>query len=260
MIYLTGDTHGRFGRFQPGLYGQPALKAGDTVIICGDFGGLWKGDEHEERQLDRLAALPCTILFADGNHENYDLLDAYPVTEWQGGRVQALRPDLLHLLRGQIYEIEGRSFFVMGGAESHDIRNGILDMDAPDFERRYARMRNAGKFFRVKGLSWWERELPSEEELQEGLRNLRKHGNRVDYIISHCAPSGLQEALMRLLNNYSYPDNALTQYLQTLSETVDFTAWFCGHYHRQLSAGKYHVLSETIIPLPQENESGGRFP
>lgn len=36
----------------------------------------------------KLEKLPYTIAFLDGRHENFTLLDQYPVTEWNGGRVQ----------------------------------------------------------------------------------------------------------------------------------------------------------------------------
>lgn len=251
MIYVTGDTHGRFSRLLPGLYGYPELKAGDYLIICGDFGGIWSNDERENYQLDALSELPCTILFADGNHENYDLLDAYPVSEWQGGRVQFIRPNLIHLMRGQIYEIEGKSFFVMGGAACHDIWNGVLDMDEPDFERRYNRMRSAGMFFRIKGLSWWERELPTDAEIEEARKNLAAHGDKVDYVITHCAPESVQTAVMLITGNYSYESNRLTEFLEELRDSIDYKAWYCGHFHREMDTGRIHVLYESIVPLEE---------
>lgn len=251
MIYVTGDTHGRFGRLQPGLYGQPQLTAEDTLIICGDFGGIWMGDEAEEEKLNALTKLPYTILFADGNHENYDLLDAYPVSEWHGGKVQIIRPNLIHLMRGQIYDIEGKSFFVMGGAACHDVFNGILDPEEPDFPQKYRRLRAAGRFFRVKGASWWERELPSEEELAEGLENLRKREMQVDYVITHCAPDTVQTAFSVVFGRNDYPQNRLTAYLGELYDTVTYKGWFCGHYHVRAELGKVTILYENTVPIPE---------
>ena len=49
------------------------------------------------------------------NHENFDLLAQYPITEWHGGHVQFIRPHVLHLMRGQIFDINGFTFFCMGG-------------------------------------------------------------------------------------------------------------------------------------------------
>lgn len=42
--------------------------------------------------------------------------------------------------------------------------------------------------FRIKGLSWWERELPTEDEMSFGKETLKTNNNEVDFIISHCCP------------------------------------------------------------------------
>jgi hypothetical protein len=60
-------------------------------------------------------------------------LAKFPVDEWHGGKVQYITPSILHLMRGQVFEIGGHSFFTMGGASCHDVSDGILDPDAPDF-------------------------------------------------------------------------------------------------------------------------------
>ena len=52
-----------------------------------------------------------------------------------GGQVNYVRPYVLHLMRGQVFEIDGTSFFTMGGAASRDIQDGILDPASPDFEQ-----------------------------------------------------------------------------------------------------------------------------
>ena len=120
-IFITGDTHADFERFKKDVfYEQAELSKNDYVIICGDFGGVWDGSPRERYWLDWLEAKLFTTLFVSGNHENYDLLSEFPVQKWHGGRVQFIRPSIVHLMRGQIYEIEGKRFFTMGGASSHD--------------------------------------------------------------------------------------------------------------------------------------------
>ena len=47
--------------------------------------------------------------------------------------------------------------------------------------------------YRIKGLTWWPEELPSEEEMQNGIKNLEKHNWKVDYVITHCASNRIQE-------------------------------------------------------------------
>ena len=123
MIYLTGDTHGSFGRFSKKCFDA---ESGDFLIICGDFGGIWDGSKNDRYWINWLSEKKYTVLFIDGNHENFDLLNSYPVSEWNGGSVHKITDKLIHLMRGQVYTIEGHRFFTMGGASSHDIKDGIL--------------------------------------------------------------------------------------------------------------------------------------
>ena len=56
MIYITGDTHGDFSRFSKEAFPeQTELTRDDYMIICGDFGGVWCGDERDDKSLDMLA-------------------------------------------------------------------------------------------------------------------------------------------------------------------------------------------------------------
>ena len=126
---------------------------------------------RDDEALDWLEYLPFTLAFVDGNHENYDAIAAYPVEEWHGGKIHRIRPHVLHLMRGQIFELEGYRFFTMGGAMSHDIEDGILELDDPDFERKLLMLRrNPRARFRINHISWWEQELPSDVEYAEARR------------------------------------------------------------------------------------------
>ena len=105
-IFITGDTHGDFSRLLPAAFHeQRDLTKEDYLIICGDFGGVWDGGDAEQQWLDWLETRSFTTLFVSGNHENYDLLRNYPISQWHGGLVQAIRPSVLHLMRGQLYNI-----------------------------------------------------------------------------------------------------------------------------------------------------------
>lgn len=105
-IFITGDTHGDFTRFKKEIfYEQAELTKDDCVMIAGDFGGIWDGSAEERFWLDWLEAKPFTTLFLSGNHENFDMLAEFPIEDWHGGRVQHIRPSVIHLLRGQIYDI-----------------------------------------------------------------------------------------------------------------------------------------------------------
>ena len=186
MIYATGDTHGGFQRFELEAFPeQSQMTRDDFVLICGDFGGVWDGGKKDKRSLDTLEQKPFTTLFVSGNHENFDRLAEYPIEEWHGGKIQRIRPHVLHLLRGQIFEIDEYTFFTMGGGRSHDIEDGILDPDAPDFEEQYWTLRRMNAMFRVNHHSWWKQELPPGKEYAQARKNLNRVGWKVDYIITH---------------------------------------------------------------------------
>ena len=76
-----------------------------------------------------------------------------------------IRANILHLMRGQVFELQEYTFFTMGGAKSHDVEDGILDPMEPDFETRRMMLQIMERCrYRVLGQSWWPEELPSKDE------------------------------------------------------------------------------------------------
>lgn len=222
MIYVTGDCHGNFRRFQSECFPEQAnMTKDDTVVITGEFGGVWFGDSRDDETLDWLERLPFTLVFVCGNHENYDALERYPVAKWHSGKVHRVRPHVLHLMRGQIFELVGCRFFTMGGAKSHDTDH------------------------RINHLSWWQQELPSDEEYCEALQNLDRCGWQVDYIINHCAPT----SIAHMESRHNEVDR-LTDFLQDVQERTDFRYWLFGHYHDNRMIDTKHILLwEQIVQI-----------
>ncbi len=260
MIYITGDCHGEFQRFHKSkLACQPfQLNKEDYVIVTGDFGLLWSESQIDETAfwIDLLKKQPAIILWITGNHENYDLISAYPITEWNGGKVRHIVKDKIILLeRGQVFEIDGKKFFTFGGASSHDAEGGILDREDPDYRDMVWYMEAKGISYRVNHLSWWAQELPSEEEMEEGWMNLELHDYKVDYVITHCASNRVQEMIQKTIfakfgYNSSHKKDILTAYLEEIEGKLSYEHWFCGHYHiNHLIDGKHTVLYENIVPL-----------
>ena len=244
MIYVTGDTHGNFRRFQPEYFPEQAgVTKNDVVIIAGDFGGVWFGDSRDDETLDWLERLPFTLAFVCGNHENYDALERYPVAEWHGGKVHRVRPHVLHLMRGQVFELESYRFFTMGGAQSHDIGDGILDMDSPDFYEQYDSLRRNRGQFRIDHISWWQEELPSGEEYAEARQTLERLNWKVDYVITHCAPTAIQQKI-----NADFKQDKLTEFLNEIQSRSQFHYWLFGHYHdNRIIDEKYVMLYEQMV-------------
>lgn len=202
MFYITGDVHADLKDLESRDFGR--LKKDDMVVICGDFGILWTGDKAEQKNIRMLGRQKCHTLFVDGTHENFDLLDQYPVTEWNGGRVQVLEGNLIHLMRGEVYTIAGKKIFTFGGGESTD------------------------QEIRTPHGTWWPQEMPGEEEMRRGIANLVKADWQVDYIFTHEAPVTFKDFMEE--NEMSL--NALNIYLDYIREKCSFKKWIFGHYHR----------------------------
>lgn len=237
MVFVTGDCHADFSRFSTKNFPeQKQMHRSDTVIICGDFGGVWDYSSQGVARLDALSKRPYTTCFVDGNHENFDRLydGEFPTVEFHGGLAHKIRNGVYHLIRGHVFEFEGKKFFCMGGASSHDIQDGILDpedfRDIRDFYLEYHRMCDQNMMFRIKHVSWWEEELPSEREMEFADRELAKHGYKVDYVITHCLPTSIASAFSGGL----YKPDKLTDFFDHLLRDRDlqFQEWHCGHYHR----------------------------
>lgn len=228
-LFLTGDIHGfsadltKLTSKRFSIYDQ--LTRDDYVIICGDFGGVWDGAGQDRYLQNWLEDKPWTTLFVDGNHENFDLLKTYPVSEWHGGKVQYITPHILHLMRGEVYDIAGFTIFCFGGAQSTD------------------------KEWRKEGESWWADELPSQEEIDNAWRNLEKYNNEVDIILTHCAPATIAGAM-------GYSDiNELTTFLDDVALNVQFQHWCFGHYHQDRDIFNYSALYNTIITYEEGEEN-----
>jgi hypothetical protein len=52
VIYITGDCHQNFERFNMSIFPeQKEMTKDDYVIICGDFGGVWNKGEERRKNL-----------------------------------------------------------------------------------------------------------------------------------------------------------------------------------------------------------------
>jgi len=220
MIYITGDTHGDFTRFKDST--TKKIKKGDTLIVCGDFGFIWDGSRAEKQILKKIGELKYTVAFIDGCHENFKLLEQYPEIEWHGGKARTISGKLVHLKRGQIYNIEGKKVFTFGGGHSQDI----------DIRR--------------ESNTWYEEEQPTLDEVEEGVKNLVAHDRKVDYIITHEPPQSLKKCLDLDMLHRLETD---TFFEQIISE-CSFDKWFFGKCHtNKIIPQKYYALFDSVIAL-----------
>lgn len=228
MFYITGDTHIPIDiqKLAPENFElQNNLTRNDYVIICGDFGGVWDNSKIRLEYLQWLNDRNFTTLFVDGNHENFDALYSMPVSPWKGGKVHYIRDNIIHLMRGQIFDIDGTRFFTMGGGNSMD------------------------KAFRTIHQSWWPQEMPSEDEYRAAYAGLKTAGYKVDYIISHTAPSSVIEKYS-LKNHY---EQELTDFFQDIMQKTQFKKWFFGHFHDDIILNdKFSLMYNKIYDLQND--------
>ena len=251
MIYITGDIHCDPTRFSTGSFPeQKEMTKDDIVIILGDFGIVWDRyyeTKNEKYWLNWLENKPFTTVFIDGNHDNFERLAQYPIKEWNGGKVHEIRPSVLHLMRGEVFTIEDKKLFAFGGASSRDIADGILDGNAIDLKKQIKNMRDQGKYmWRISHESWWKEELPSEEEMQNGINNLEKHNWKVDYILSHTPPA----SVIVLLGHGLYEQDILTKYLEEIRWKTEYKRHYMGHMHVDRAVNdKDILLYEQIVRI-----------
>lgn len=204
MIYITGDTHGDRIRFIENNMGDDEWTSDDFLIVCGDFGFIFFNSESENEFLDFLEKKPYTICFCDGNHENFPAIYSYPKEMWHGGYVHKIRKNICHLMRGQVYEFGGKKIFTFGGAYSID---------------RYVRKLN---------VSYWAQEIPSSDEYDEAVKNLKKYENKVDIVISHTAPNEIIRTMGKFPDAH---DMELSGFLEWVMYETEFEHWYFGHWH-----------------------------
>lgn len=230
MLYTTGDTHGNAIRWKSEI--DPYLKEGDTIIVNGDFGiGFWEGGgAGQQKFFDWMQTRPYTVLFIDGNHENFDLLETYPKEKWNGGWTHVIGPNIRHLMRGEIFNLEDLRVFVFGGGYSLD------------------------KAMRIEGYSWWKQEMPDEAEYAHARETLTKADHEVDIILTHTAPAQ-SVYYLSTLRRTGIKDNVpeereLTWFLDEIAQNTSYDRWYFGHFHVDEEIWRGQIAtSDTIRDL-----------
>lgn len=224
MVYVTGDLHGELERFK--TKEMRKLKHGDTLLVCGDFGFIWDGSRKERNALKKLAALPYTIGFVDGCHENYDLLGLYPIEDWNGDLVHRIAPNIVHLRRGRIYTIEEHTYFTFGGGHSQDIE------------------------FRTEKESWWREERPTQQEIAAAITRLSAIGNKVDYVITHEPPASLKDCLGVDLGERL----EVHAFFEDMIRACIYRKWFFGKCHiNKYIPVKFYAVFDRVLPVTVRN-------
>ena len=234
-VFVTGDTHGLMDFNKLKVFcGSRNLDRGDYVIIAGDCGVLWS-QELKSEYISEFEGLGVTILFVDGNHENFDMLKSMPEMELFGGRVHKISDNIYHLMRGEVFSICGKKILALGGGESNDTSG------------------------RIEHKTWWADERISKEDYDNAVANLSKYNNKVDIVISHMPPTKILPLIEEDLTCcgeelpwYIVPKlipRISNEYLQNIADVVECDKWFYGHIHLDNKFGKFISIYDRIIEL-----------
>ena len=210
MIYITGDIHGDYETFSERRLGQ--LKKGDTLIITGDFGFIWNNSKEEIKSLNKLSKKKFDILFVEGTHENFERLKEFEEVPFHEGTAKKIRENIYCLNRGELYAIEGKTIFALGGGVPPEV-------DDPD-----------------NCIS-----LPTDEEMEYGFVNLREQHRRVDLIITHEAPASIKRLIDR-----GAMINDLNLFLDSVMHNTRYDKWYFGSLHED------RAISDRLICVFEE--------
>ena len=228
MFFVTGDTHRDFERIEEiCIYEDTTID--DVIIILGDVGINYYGEPYDWDIKEELSEYEVTLFCIYGNHEKRpENISSYEEKEWRGGIVywEPDYPNLLFAKDGEIYELDGYRCIVIGGANSID------------------------KHLRKRGIDWWEDEQASEEIMARVEEQLAAENWRIDIVLSHTCPYSYMpmDAFLPNIPQQSI-DNTMEKWLDTIEKRLDYSRWYCGHFHTDQSAGDIKFLWHEYTEL-----------
>ena len=220
MIFITGDTHGEFFRFN-----HLKQTDDDMVIILGDVGLNYYLNNKDKKLKDFVKLYKLKLFCIQGNHEERpENISSYKEVDMFGGKVfiEEEYPEYIFAKNGEVYNIDGKSVLVVGGAYSVD------------------------KDYRIrKGYRWFKDEQLTEKEKEEILK--KYSGKHIDIILSHTCPLKYEptETFLSFIDQ-SKVDKSMEEFLDLVEEAVDYDKWYCGHYHIEKKIDKIEFMFGRI--------------
>ncbi len=226
MIYITGDTHGSFGRVEEFCEKMKTTEK-DILIILGDAGINFSGGRYDRMKKEYLNALPITFFCIHGNHEQRPgTIPTYREKQWRGGSVyyEEEYPSLLFAKDGEVFDFDGKKAIVIGGAYSID---------------KMVRL--------IYGYGWWPDEQPSEEIRRYVEQQLDSLGWKVNVVLSHTTPLKYAPIEMFLPGiDQSRVDKSTEEWLDGIENRLEYQKWYCGHYHTEKKVDRLEIMFENF--------------
>ena len=241
-VFVCGDTHGgavgdldklTSRKFPEGK----ELTKNDYVIIAGDFGFIWDVNRSGKAEADKhkwFEEKPWTTLFLDGNHENFDLINALPTAQRFGADVGVAASSVFHLRRGRCYTIGGQTFLTIGGGLSID------------------------KHHRTEGVSWWAEEMLSELDLAIIENTLEVNNYEFDYVLTHTCSTKVKNYMLQGQRDIF---DITSEQLSYIEDRISFKKWYFAHFHiGENYYSKYNDEEPTHVCLYEDiMKLGGQY-
>ena len=225
---MTGDTHGNFNGIDYFCQGFETSKE-DILCILGDAGINYYLNKKDYMLKQVLQDMPITFFCIHGNHEERPFnISTYITKKWNGGIVyyEEEFPNILFAKDGEIYNINGKSILVIGGAYSVDKEYRLL-----------------------KGWSWFKDEQPNKEIVKYIEKQITKQ-RHFDIVLTHTCPIKTEPRHMFLpFIDQSKVDKTTELLLQRIADWITFDNWYFGHFHGHWDNGKYHMLFEDYVEV-----------
>ena len=223
MIYITGDMHGNINQMRQ-VMDKINCKKSNTLIVLGDFGGNYYCNKKDNVFKEAISEYDINIFVIRGNHDANPAKVCHNIEKYDNiGEIEDNFPNIFYARNGLIYNIEKKSFLVLGGAYSVD------------------------KFYRLsKGYMWFSDEQMTEQEKNDFLEN---YPDKVDVILSHTCPYANMPKHLFLNNiDQSTVDNSMELFLDKVKLKVKYNNWFFGHYHaNEIIEDSMYMLYDGVI-------------
>ena len=123
---------------------------------------------------------------------------------------------------GEIYDFNGKSVLVIGGAYSVD------------------------KYYRLmRGYQWFDTEQPDDDIKEAVEKQLDAHDWSVDIVLTHTVPLEAEPTWAFIPQvDQSTVDKSTEEWLQTIHDKLTFDEWYAGHFHVESDEKDIRIMFE----------------